>query len=102
MPAGSGRDTGWVGHPDGRPEIKRNPARGEKGELGDGEEKLKEREEQILCRIMLKGQVYFQVKAWLHVLILPPMLLNVCEIWAWFSTVLSICFLFVKILANYF
>lgn len=102
MSAGSGWDTGWFGYPDGRPEIKRNPVRGEKGELGYGEEKLKEREEQILCRIMLKGQVYFQVKAWLHVLILPPMLLNVCEIWAWFLTFLSICFLFVKILANYF
>ena len=30
----------------------------------------KEGEEQILCRITVKGQVHFQVKAWLHVLIL--------------------------------
>lgn len=40
----------------------------EKRELGYGEEK--EGEEQILCRITVKGQVHFQVKAWLHVLIL--------------------------------
>lgn len=50
----------WLGarmvwYPDGRPETKRNPVRGEKGELGYGEEKLKEREEQVLCRITVKG-----------------------------------------------
>lgn len=44
-----------VWYPDGRPETKRNPVRGEKGELGYGEEKLKEREEQVLCRITVKG-----------------------------------------------
>ena len=44
-----------VWYPDGRPETERNPVRGEKGELGYGEEKLKEREEQVLCRITVKG-----------------------------------------------
>lgn len=48
--------------PDGRPETKRNPVHGEKGELGYGEEKLKEREEQVLCRITVKGQVHFKSK----------------------------------------
>lgn len=68
MSAGNGWDTGWCGYPDGRPEIDWNTVHGEKRELGYGEEK--EGEEQILCRITVKGQVHFQVKAWLHVLIL--------------------------------